>query len=77
MTSIMLIALWYIFAGVCVFLFQKLTRCFSQWNTFTLFLIFLLLFHGIHVPFTVDYHDFLPRSVLINFIERFLIKIVS
>jgi len=64
----MLIVLWYIFLGSCVYLFQKETKCFSQWNTFTFFLIFLLLFHGIYVPFILNYYDFLSDSVLINFI---------
>lgn len=47
--------LWYAFIGVIVYLFQKHTRCFSSWNTFTLFMGCTLVFHGVYVPFCLDY----------------------
>jgi hypothetical protein len=46
--------LWYLFLGMIIYLLQKNTKCFSSWNTFTLFVGFTLLHHGIYVPFSLS-----------------------
>jgi hypothetical protein len=76
MPLIIFAPIWYIFIGIWIFLFQKRTQCFSTWNTFTVFVIFLISFHAIYVPFTLDYYDFLPISVLVNFIIGLIIMYV-
>lgn len=44
---------WYAFLGVIIYYFQKTTRFLTNWNTFTLFLVTVLLFHGVYVPFSL------------------------
>ena len=48
---------WYVFLIVMVWSFQRLTRCFTQLNIFSLFLAFLVLRHGITVPFDHDVNE--------------------
>jgi len=51
MISLQSTILWYLFLITVVFAAQRLTRCFSQLNVFSLFFTFLVLMHGVTVPF--------------------------
>jgi hypothetical protein len=49
--SALAVLAWYSFLGACLYALQKLTRCFSQLSIFSVFVGFLVLRHGITVPF--------------------------
>lgn len=51
MASLQFVIGWYIFLAFFVWAIQRMTRCFTRLNIFTLFSVFLLLRHGITVPF--------------------------
>lgn len=51
MASLPFVIGWYIFLAFFVSALQRMTRCFTRLNIFTLFAVFLLLRHGITVPF--------------------------
>ena len=51
MSSLPATILWYVFLVGILLIAQRLTRCFSQVNIFSLFFAFLVLRHGITVPF--------------------------
>lgn len=63
---------WYSFLVFIAFQFQKRTKCFTNWNTFTIFLLLTFISHGIYVPFTLSINkDFgvdITNSQLMNFI---------
>ena len=51
MVSVLATITWYLFLVVALWGFQRLTRCFTQLNIFTICIGFLLLRHGVTVPF--------------------------
>jgi hypothetical protein len=71
---------WYAFLGGMVYLFQKHTKCFSTWNTFTLFLALALLSHGINVPISLGINRDLGVNVtdeqLFDFIANLMLMYV-
>jgi len=80
---------WYLFLAAIVYSFQKHTKCFSSWNTFTLFVAFVVLHHGISIPFCfhcrtagfiVPYHvsvTFILNLILMYLFVLFGIKLVN
>ncbi len=46
-----LIVAWYVFLLIAVWMFHRLTQCLTRLNIFSLFVFFLVLRHGITVPF--------------------------
>jgi oligosaccharide repeat unit polymerase len=70
---------WYLFLAIVIYWFQKETKCFSSWNTFTLFMGFTLLHHGIYVPFSLSCPTggfIVPNYVSITFIINLIIMYV-
>jgi len=73
--------LWYLFLGWVVYQFQKHTRCFTTWNTFTLFLSLAILSHGINVPFSMSVNKALGVAIsdgaLVQFAANLVLMYVS
>jgi oligosaccharide repeat unit polymerase len=70
---------WYLFLVMVIYLFQKETKCFSSWNTFTLFMGFTLLHHGILIPSCLRYPTarfMMPNYALITFAINLIIMYV-
>ena len=71
--------LWYLFLGIIIYHFQKQTKCFSSWNTFTLFVGFTLLYHGIYVPFCLSCETngfIVPNYAVIRYMINLIIVYV-
>jgi oligosaccharide repeat unit polymerase len=51
MLSVPWVVSWFAFIAIMLWLFQRLTKWSTELNIFTLFLVFLILRHGISVPF--------------------------
>ncbi len=45
---------WYLFLLAVISVFQKQTRCFSNWNTLTVFLSLLIIQHSLYAPFCLE-----------------------
>jgi oligosaccharide repeat unit polymerase len=45
---------WYIFLFIICWILEKLTKCFSNLNIFTIFIVTFIIYHGIGVPFNID-----------------------
>ena len=80
---------WYLFLAAIVYYFQKNTKCFSSWNSFTLFVAFVMLHHGTSITFCfrcrtagfiVPYHvsvTFILNLILMYLFVLFGIKFVN
>ncbi len=68
---------WYVFLFLMLWGFQRLTRCFSRLTIFSLFIGFLVLRHGITVPFdhTVN-HWFAGIDISPQAFQRYYISLV-
>jgi hypothetical protein len=49
--------LWYLFLFAVCFILEKLTKCFSQMNLFTVFIYSFLIKHGVSVPYNLTINE--------------------
>ena len=77
----MMIFCWYLFLLITCIGMEALTKCFSTFNIFTLFILFFLMNHGVSVPFalgingeTIDLD--LPENIIIRWVSSLIIMYV-
>jgi oligosaccharide repeat unit polymerase len=68
---------WYLFLMGVIWTLQRLTHCFSKLNIFTLFSFFLILRHGITVPFDYNVNEWFAGIVVSKMaLQRFYISLI-
>jgi hypothetical protein len=69
---------WYVFLGIICYIFHRLTNCFSRINIFTVFLVTLLINHGLFLPsnhFINEKNDFYSLVFVPDVKIRWLISL--